>query len=395
MAPYLLLAGGYERAIHTLEFDPTTGSLEVISTTECGNAPTWLTLSQDGKHVYSADEWGEPEGVITALQVSNEGRLKELSSVQTGGLWPCHSGLVTSTSPHRLLSTNYRGASLHSLPLLASGDVDVSPSSSQLLSYLGQGELGTLAWRQEQAHPHGAHIDPRGVVCVVPDLGTDDLRVVGIKATGTLEDVETVHLEAGDGPRHVLFSSSGERLYVLNELSNSVTTFSVTYPSSSSATPYPSFSLLQSRVSILPPSPMPHQQDFSSWHCAELVLSPCGQTLFASNRAEGHDPQNGTRAGPADLLAVFAVQEDGTLDEASRSLVSAGGRAPRHMSLSSESVRLRGQGDEAVEEGRYLAVALHDSDEVVIFERMGEGGKELREVARKQDVGRPGIVLWL
>ncbi|GAA5897130.1 hypothetical protein JCM6882_001800 [Rhodosporidiobolus microsporus] len=395
MSPYYLLAGGYDRRILTLAFEPEDGSLEIVATAECGAAPTWLTLSQDGKHVYSADEWAEPEGVLTALEVGEKGELKELSSVKSGGLWPCHSGLLTSTTPHQLLTTNYKGASLSSIPILPSGDLDTNPSSAQLLPYLGKGKLGSLAWRQEQAHPHGAHVDPRGEVCVIPDLGTDDLRVVGIEEDGKLEDVATVHLEDVDGPRHVLFAGK-DRLYVLNELHNSITVFSVDYPSSfSSSSPYPAFTLLQSRVSLLPPSPMPHQSDFSTWHCAELVVTPDGRTLIASNRAEGHDPANGTRDGPADVLAIFAVMEDGTLDEASRKLVSAGGRAPRHMSLSSESVRLRGKGDAAVKEGKYLAVSHHDSDEVVIFERVGDEGRELKEVARKRDVGRPGIALWL
>jgi hypothetical protein len=48
MAPHLLYAGGYEKQIHTLSFDPSTNSLDIISSLECGNAPTWLTLSGDG-----------------------------------------------------------------------------------------------------------------------------------------------------------------------------------------------------------------------------------------------------------------------------------------------------------------------------------------------------------
>ncbi|GAA5870050.1 hypothetical protein JCM8547_001448 [Rhodosporidiobolus lusitaniae] len=390
MAPFLLYAGGYEREILTLAFDPTSSSLDIISRTECGSAPTWLTFSEDGTHLYATDEWGEPEGVLYTLSVGQEGKLEVLSSVKSGGLWPCHSSLLTSTDPPQFLSTNYRGASLSSVPLLPSGQLD--SSSSQLLPYRDKGSPGPIGWRQEQAHPHGAHIDPRGLLVVIPDLGTDDLRIVAVKPDGTLEDRDTIHLNSGDGPRHVLFAGQ-DKLYVLNELSNSVSVFSVTYPLSSSSTdPYPTFTPLQSSVSLLPPSPMPHQSDFSTWHCAELAVSPDGRTLFASNRAEGHDPLNGTREGPEDLLAIFALREDGTIDEGSKGLVGAGGRAPRHFALSSESKARRGQED--VEEGRYLAVALHDSDEVVIFERTGEEGRELKEVARKQDVGRPGIAVW-
>ena len=281
--------------------------------------------------------------------------------------------------------------------------------------------LGPVASRQEQAHPHGAHVDPLGRIVVVPDLGTDDLRLFRIKpealaepgapASAALEEYDAIHLEAGDGPRHALFSpvrkssSSGDEalLYVLNELSNSLSVFLVSYPAAPSslssapaAVALPTFTLLQSRISLLPSSPFAHQPSFASWHAAELVLSPDARTLVASNRAEGHDPLHGARDGPPDLLAVFAVgAEDGRIDEGSRTLVECGGRAPRHLSLCSESKTLRGRGDEAVDEGRYLAVALHDSDEVVVFERVGAEGRELKEVARRQDVGRPGVVVWL
>ncbi|GAA5970575.1 hypothetical protein JCM11641_007358 [Rhodosporidiobolus odoratus] len=408
MAPYHLFAGGYEGRILTLSFDPATKTIKTSSSVECGNAPTWLTLSQDGKHLYAADEWGEEEGMIMALAVGEDGVLKPMSSVKTGGLWPCHSGLLTSTTPHRLLTTNYKGASLHSIPLLPSGDLETQPAASQLLSYLGQGTVGTVTERQQQAHPHGAHVDPRGLVCVVPDLGTDDLRIVGVKEDSTLENVETIHLEAGDGPRHVLYSHTGERLYVLNELHNSITVFAVSYPSPPSPPPpssstsfsapptsrYPSFTLLQSRVSILPSTPNPHQASFKDWHCAEVVLTPDQTTLIASNRAEAHHPLEGTRQGEPDLLAIFGVKADGTLEVEGRKMVSCGGRAPRHMSLNSESLRMKGKGVREVEEGRWLAVALHDSDEVVIFERAGVDGRKLREVARARDVGRPGVVLW-
>ncbi|GAA5903773.1 hypothetical protein JCM5296_003920 [Sporobolomyces johnsonii] len=398
MTPYLLFAGGYgstSSGILTLEFDPAASppTLKVVARAEAGAAPTWLTFSEDGKTLYADDEWAKPEGSITAFSVSEEGELTKLSTVSSGGLWPCHSTLIPSVPSPRLVTANYKGASVSSIPLLPSGDL--SRSSHQLISYLNTRPPGPHPDRQEQDHPHGAHVDPRGLVCVVPDLGTDDLRILGIKEDGQLEEVETIALRPGDGPRHVLFNKRGDVLYVLNELDNSLTVFGVAYPSPSSSSRYPSFTLLQSNVSILPRSPMPHQSSFATWHSAELLLTPSQRTLVASNRAEGHDPLRGARDGPEDRVAIFPVRDDGTLDESRRKLVGAGGRAARHMSLSSESVRLRGTGDEKVDEGRYLAVALHDSDEVVVFERVGEeDGRDLKEVARVQDVGRPGIVLW-
>ncbi|GAA5844053.1 hypothetical protein JCM9279_003716 [Rhodotorula babjevae] len=424
MPPYTLFTGGYADSVFRLSFDPTKADpqdrLVVASSLQHGQAPTWLTFSKDASKLYTTSEWSEPEGEINTLSISPDGLREDGAGPQasTGGLWACHTGLVTSTQPHLLVTANYKGPSISVVPLEADGTF----SGASSFDVLPDRALGPVAHRQEQAHPHGAHVDPLGRVVVVPDLGTDDLRLFKIKpealaqpgalASAALEEYDAIHLEAGDGPRHALFSplrksgSSGggdkALLYVLNELSNSLSVFLVTYPPApapsaalaASSAALPSFTLLQSRISLLPSSPFPHQPSFATWHAAELVLTPDGRTLFASNRAENHDPLRGARTGPQDLLAVFGVGEDGRLDEGSRRLVECGGRAPRHMSLCSESATLRGRGDEAVDEGRYLAVALHDSDEVVVFERVGAEGRELKEVARRQDVGRPGVVLW-
>lgn len=258
--------------------------------------------------------------------------------------------------------------------------------------------LGPIEWRQEQAHPHGAHPDPTGTVIVVPDLGTDDLRILHVDtATGAVTTGEVIHQQPGDGPRHVLFgplratdnAAHEASLYVMNELDNSLSVLRVSYPPKGSPLPpHPTFTPIQNRISLLPPQPFAHQTSFESWHSAELVLSPCGRFLVASNRAEGHDPLAGTREGPEDLLAVFEVKSDGTLLEKSRKLVSSGGRAPRHISFSSESILHPWKSTDPA----YLAVALHDSNDIVIFDF--SAGGELEEVARLGDVGRPGIVLW-
>ncbi|GAA5884355.1 hypothetical protein JCM16303_003649 [Sporobolomyces ruberrimus] len=403
MHSYKLLVGGYDGQIHTVEFRPHSNepSLEITATTACGAAPTWLTLSEDGKTVYSLDEWAHP-GEVTAMSIDEIGQLTKLSSVTTGGMWPCHSSLLWKASPPRLVASNYKGASVSSIPLHASGDIDLTSSAFQRLDFLGTRTPGPHRERQQQDHPHGAHVDPHHKVVVVPDLGTDDLRILGIKSDGSLEELEPIKLNDGDGPRHVLFSKGGERLYVMNELDNSITVFAVEYPSAllskvplSNSPHYPTFTLLQSNVSLLPERPMPHQETFDSWHSAELHLSPSGKTLYASNRAEGHNPLHPPHTKESDLLAIFPLDDEGKLIEVDRELVQVGGRCPRHFSLSSHKYRSKEEERPDDEEGRWMAVSCHDSDELIMFERVGEDGRELREVTRLQKCGKPAIALWL
>ncbi|KAL8277914.1 hypothetical protein RQP46_009733 [Phenoliferia psychrophenolica] len=401
MSPLLLLAGGYEGKVLTLSFDPsaTPPTLSITSTTPCGIAPTWLTLSPTAPVVYVADEWGAGPSVLTSHTISPTGALSLTSSARTGAddddHWPCHTAILTSAEPHRHLTTTYKGCAISSIPLLPTGEFDESGQSGgrQTISFVETGTKGPLAWRQDQDHPHGAHIDPTGSFVIVPDLGTDCLKVLRVNEAGDLVRGPDVQLEAGDGPRHAIFSvlSSTKKtiLYILNELHNSLSIYEVTYPTSDSTSLFPSFTLLQSRLSLLPPQPHPHQTDFSSWHAAELKISHDGTTLIASNRAENHDPESAVPDGPGeeDLLALFDVDAtSGKLIEGSRRLVGSGGRAPRHFALSSERAGW------VAADNEFVAVALHDSDEVVIFELM-DG--ELKEVVRKKGAGKPACVLFL
>ena len=306
-------------------------------------------------------------------------------SVGSGGLWPCHSTLLETTTPPRLFTSNYQGSTIASHAILPSGELDGDKDSVQLISLLGEGQFGPHPSRQKQQHPHACTLDPTGRILVVPDLGTDELRILEVDGDGKLSPREAIKLQPGSGPRHVLFDRRSEVsivLYVMEELSNSISTFSVDY----SATP-PAFTRLQCSISLLPSAPSARQSDFSHWHSAELAVTPNHTTLIASNRAEDHDPLGGSKEGDEDLFAIFSISpEDGTLIESSKKLVGSGGRAPRHFSLSSESVRRKGA------QAEWLAVAHHDSDEVVIFS-LGKGG-DLKEVARLGEVGRPGCVMW-
>ncbi len=393
--PILLFAGGYTSQLYTLAFDPRAGTLsKVHECTSAGEAPTWLVFSKDHKYMYVVDEWaGAPGGQfdparqeerrrapgLHSFVVQPEGRLERLNSVPSYGDSGCHAALTADDPPH-LLAANYLGRTAASIPVLADGRFDTDEKRHQVVDFAGHGKTGPHPTRQDADHPHAAELDPTGRWVVVPDLGTDELKLLSV-GEGQLALAAVERLGDAHGPRHVLWATSGggqRLLYVLNELGNSASLYAFDEPTADAG---PAFRALQTHVSILPDQPHAHQDDFSTWHAAELKLSP-DHKLYLTNRAEGHDPLNGSGDGPADLVAVFDVDPaSGRILEDTRQLHSAGGRAARHLSLSSESL--------AGVDGDYVAVALHDSDEVVIFERQG-----WTEAARIAGVGRPACVLW-
>ncbi|KAI5481290.1 carboxy-cis,cis-muconate cyclase [Pseudohyphozyma bogoriensis] len=379
--PFLLYSAGYEGRVCTLEFDPTASppTLKIISeNTEVGPFPTWLVLSPDGKWLYVSDE--AEEGLVTALPVLENGKLGSPPTPSYVVRGAAHLGYAAKSNPPVLITASYVGQSVSVRPILPSGDIDTT--KEQVIDYANLTKPGPHAWRQSQSHPHEAHIDPTGKYVVIPDLGTDELHFLQIGSDGQLSKLDSVLLSPADGPRHVFFSrnrSDGNTLfYCLNELSNTVSIFSVIY------SPHPTLTLLQT-VSTLPPKPHSYQDSFERWHAAEIKVSPDNQFLYASNRADDHQPGKNDRDGPEDTIACWELGPDGTTVGEAK-LLGAGGRAPRHFSFSSER-----SGAPEGDEGKWMAVANHDTDEVVMFER---NGKVLKEVVRAKGVGLPGMVLW-
>ncbi|KAJ2984976.1 hypothetical protein NUW58_g5781 [Xylaria curta] len=200
-----LLASHYTGKIYSLSFDNST--LTVGSSTAAGTLPAWLGLDTNGgvKTVYSVDESWYGSGTLVSFTVEANGAL-----TQTGRL---------TTS----------GASVHGTPyanskFFATVEYDPSTLTTYALPFAAGGKvLQKLKFnmtapgrhpRQNAPHPHAAHIDA---------------------ASGQLTACPPGEAAPGDGPRHAAFwapkadSTEGLRVYTVNELGNSVTSWTTTY----------------------------------------------------------------------------------------------------------------------------------------------------------------------
>jgi len=92
--------------------------------------------------------------------------------------------------------------------------------------------------QKDGSHPHQALLDPTGKYLLIPDLGADAIHIFAINsASGELVACPDAKTDPGDGPRHGEFwspssnstSSNDLRLYTLNELGNSVSSWGVSY----------------------------------------------------------------------------------------------------------------------------------------------------------------------
>jgi len=199
----------------------------------CGNMPTWLELDAANKKVYCADESSYNSPKLSALSLGSDGSVTLQSQASVSGA-DVYAGLFGNGNYLALAEYDPGTMTVYSTKL---------SSSSQALSKtkFTISQQGPNAGRQSSAHPHSAIADPTGQFLIVPDLGGDAIHVFRTNsATGAVTACPDIKTGSGDGPRHAAWwapsagSTNGQMVYVVNELGNSVSAYSVSYPSSSS-----------------------------------------------------------------------------------------------------------------------------------------------------------------
>lgn len=305
-------------------FDPASGELAPVqSITEAVN-PSYLTVSDDGRFLYSVNEI-DGGGVTAYARDPESGALRRLNGQQTGGTHPCY--LSIDPTGRFLLVVNYNGSNLAVFPLAANGTI--SPAS-QILAHEGSSINPN---RQQVAHPHMIRSTPDGRFVYVTDLGADKIVRYRLDTdAGALVDPVDTAMTPGMGPRHFAFSNDGKTLVVIGELDSTLVSFAI--GDEGELTPV-------STVSTLP-------ADFTGEStCAHVLFSPDGRFVYGSNR--GHDS-----------IAVASF------DAATRQLeiveiVPTGGKEPRNFTL-----------DPA---GNWLVAGNQHTDTVNVFRRDAESGK--------------------
>ena len=151
--------------------------------------------------------------------------------------------------------------------------------------------------RQQSPHPHWTGFSPDGKYALVPDLGLDQIVIYRVDSSKPAITPHGVGQSVpGGGPRHMRFSTNGKFIYLLNELTLSVTTFA--------------WDAAKGTAKTLTTEPALSEQDkevetFNS--SAEILVHPNGRFVYSSNR--GHDSVTVYRANAqSGKLKVVQVQ---------------------------------------------------------------------------------------
>lgn len=263
--------GRGSEGVYVANFDPATGALSTPRLAARAENPSFLAVHPSGKFLYAANEiekfQGKSTGGISAYAINPEnGELTILNQLASGGGAPCHISLDPSAKV--LLSANYGGGNIAAFTLAPDGKLTARTAFIQ-----HEGSSVNKA-RQEAPHAHAINCDASGKFVFANDLGIDKVMIYRLDAAAgalSASDPPALEVKAGSGPRHLAIKD--KTVYVLNELSSTVTVFDFDFATGKS-------------MEIQTISTLPEGESISNG-CAEIVVHPSQPFVYASNR--GHD----------------------------------------------------------------------------------------------------------
>lgn len=312
-----------KEALHVLECDDATGAAKIVQTVKGIEGTTYFQVNKKGDKLYSfisekRNGLKRSAAVVFDIKDNRIGEMTKLASLLCKV--PCH---VAISPDEKLYSfAVYSDAHWGTIPLVPERD---SPFSMNTFWYqfkgtvplTGQefgGELadegmGPRKDRQKKAYAHCVFFTQDGKKLGIADLGCDAVFFYDLEGkipVVRLRGKSPVVLKAdpGDGPRHAIFSKCGRFLFVLNELSSSVSSYA--YDGDRKFTRIGKWSML------------PKGTDPLTTKAAAIKLTEDGKVLMASNRG-------------CDSIALFEVKDNGELEL--KNIAPLKGKFPRDFEL--------------------------------------------------------------
>ncbi|MDN3671010.1 lactonase family protein [Echinicola jeungdonensis] len=323
-----------DQGIHLIELNPKTNDFDSLLLQNGINNPSFVISNQDQSLLFSVQEsGGDIGGSVCSFHFDGDSlKLHPINSVSTLGSGPCYISL--SPDEKYLLAANYRSGDLAVIPVLEDGTLG---EALQKFKHKGNSINPN---RQEKPHVHSIVFHPDGKRFLVGDLGTDRIYCyeTTMEENSPFKAATPPYYEvkAGSGPRHLVFNHTGNKFYLIHELTAEVGLYSYVEK--------------EDKIEIEHLATYPLAEDDFSGEVsgAEIKISNDGKYLYASNRGE------------ANQIIVFEIdQKSGKLNKIQT--VSSEGQTPRNFTLSRD--------------GNYLLVGNQNSNEIVLMDRNRKTGK--------------------
>ncbi|HEY0161103.1 MAG TPA: lactonase family protein [Edaphobacter sp.] len=353
---------GISKGIYSCTFNPVNGQLSVPILAVETLRPAYMALSPlhtGRRSLFAVNAIPDPSATVTSYDLNpRSGVLTEKGKVTSAGAGPAY--IAVDSTGRSAFVANYYGGTISSFRIQDDGTLS-QPVDTFDYRDAKFGHHGPVPVRQEGPHPHSVFISPDDRFLIVNDLGNDALSVFSIDTlTAKLTPSGTLlnNMRAGSGPRHIAFHPNGRWVYLINELDSTLdhllwsTTHSLQHPQGMLVN-------TNKTVSTLAPG-FPKEKNTA----AEVMISPDGNFLYASNRGE-------------DTLVVFSIADDGSLKEIQR--ISCGGKTPRFFTFDPTS--------------QWILCGNQESATVTVFRR-DQGTGKLAGPAGSVPVDSPLMILF-
>lgn len=303
--------------IYLCKLNTNTGEVILEHTFSGVDNPSFVKLSPNKKYLYSVSEAGEKGSFVYAFEVQEDNSLVLLNKQSSNGQGPCH--VDVSPGGNYVAVATYGGGTTSVYPVLKNG------SLLEASSTIKNSGSGANKDRQSKPHAHSIKFSKWGNDVFSADLGTDQLNIYRLKKNALKTKGQAfAKLPPGAGPRHFDFHPNKKVIYVINELSSTVTALKKDRKG---------WSVFQN-ISTLP-------SDYTGEsYCADIHISKDGKYLYGSNR--GHNS-----------IAVFEINsKDASLKLLD--VVSVEGNWPRNFGITPD--------------GRWMLVANQRSGNITVFE---------------------------
>jgi 6-phosphogluconolactonase len=326
---YKILVGTYtvdteSKGIYAYNVDAAAGIAASTSVGAEGINPSYLALSPDRQQVYAANEAGQNSAVSAFALDAQTGTLRFINSRQSPDIDPCY----IAATPNHIITAGYSSGSITAHRRNEDGSIGTALQTI----YRTGNSVNTQ--RQGSPHIHQTIFTPDQKFLLACDLGTDMVVVYRYNADGdrVLEQVDSILVSSGGGPRHLAINSKGDIAYVLCELDASLAVLSID---------------ANGHLAVLQHTSTATDVAAETFPAA-IRLSPDEKFLYATNR------------GDANSISCFAVDAaNGTL--AFIEQIPTGGKGPRDFAITPD--------------GNYIFVAHQYTNNITIFERSHTSGK--------------------
>ncbi|MCC5939543.1 MAG: lactonase family protein [Lunatimonas sp.] len=347
---YRFLLGSYtnapEHGIYLVSFHPEEDSLAIENVASEPENPSFVIINKAKNRVYSVEETGgESGGKVSAFSLE-QGKLTKLNTVSAGGNGPCY--VTLDPSERFVIVGNYSAGNFSVIPVQTDGSL---ADPVQTIDHSGS---SVNPRRQTKPYVHSAVFHPSENRVLIADLGTDEVVVYDFDATNEapLQEsaVSRLRVEPGAGPRHMVFNQSGDRLYLVHEITAAIGVYAYQ----------------DGQLSHLETHSLLREGFEGNVGAAEVRLSPDGAFLYASNR------------GDANELIVFSIGTEGKLTHVQT--ISSGGIAPRNFNITPD--------------GNYLLAGNQNSNTLLVFIRDPQTGK-ITPTDTKLEVNKPVYITFV